>query len=89
MRKSKFTDSQILAILKEYEQGQSSKELARKYGFHYQTLHDWKKKFSGISSTKELARIKELESENNRLKKMFANLSLEYEAIKDVLSKKW
>ena len=73
MRKSKFTDSQILAILKEYEQGQSSKELARKYGFHYQTLHDWKKKFSGISSTKELARIKELESENNRLKKMFAN----------------
>ena len=89
MRESKFTDSQILAILKEYEQGQSSKELARKYGFHYQTLHDWKKKFSGISSTKELARIKELESENNRLKKMFANLSLEYEAIKDVLSKKW
>jgi putative transposase len=89
MRKSKFTDSQILAILKEYEQGQSSKELARKYGFHYQTLHDWKKKFSGISSTKELARIKELESENNRLKKMYANLSLEYEAIKDVLSKKW
>lgn len=89
MRKSKFTDSQILAILKENEQGQSSKELARKYGFHYQTLHDWKKKFSGISSTKELARIKELESENNRLKKMFANLSLEYEAIKDVLSKKW
>ena len=89
MRTSKFTDSQILAILKEYESGQTAKELYRKYGFHYQTLHDWKKKFSGISSTKELARIKELESENNRLKKMFANLSLEYEAIKDVLSKKW
>lgn len=83
MRTSKFTDSQILAILKEYESGQTAKELSRKYGFHYQTLHDWKKKFSGINSTKEL------ESENNRLKKMFANLSLEHEALKDVLSKKW
>jgi putative transposase len=89
MRTSKFTDSQILAILKEYESGQTAKELYRKYGFHYQTLHDWKKKFSGISSTKELQKIKELESENNRLKKIFANLSLEHEALKDVLSKKW
>lgn len=89
MKKSKFTESQILAILKEYESGQSSKELARKYGFHWQTLHDWKRRFSGVSTTNELAKIKELEGENNRLKKMFANLSLEYEAIKDVLSKKW
>lgn len=89
MKRSKFTESQILAILKEYEQGQSSKELARKYGFHWQTLHDWKKRFAGVSSTNELAKIKELELENNRLKKMYANLSLEYEAIKDVLSKKW
>ncbi|MCF2220041.1 transposase [Chryseobacterium sp. PS-8] len=85
MRTSKFTDSQILAILKEYESGQTAKELSRKYGFHYQNLHDWKKKLS----TKELQKIKELESENNRLKKMFANLSLEHEALKDVLSKKW
>lgn len=54
MRTSKFTNSQILAILKEYESGQTAKELYRKYGFHYQSLHDWKKKFSGISSTKEL-----------------------------------
>lgn len=89
MRTSKFTDSQILAILKEYESGQTAKELARKHGFHYQTIHDWKKRFSGISSTNELAKIKELESENSRLKKMFANLSLEHEALKDVLSKKW
>jgi len=47
------------------------------------------KKFNGISSAKELVKIKELESENNRLKKMFANLSLEHEALKDVMSKKW
>ena len=52
-------------------------------------VHDWKKKFGGINSTKELHKIKELESENNRLKKMFANPSLEHEALKDVLSKKW
>lgn len=89
MRTSKFTDSQILAILKEYESGQTAKELARKHGFHYQTIHDWKKRFSGISSAGELANIKELESENNRLKRMFANLSLEHEALKDVVSKKW
>ena len=89
MRTSKFTDSQILAILKEYESGQTAKELYRKYGFHYQTLHDWKKKFSGISSTKKLQKIKELKSKNNQLKKIFTNLSLEHEALKDVLSKKW
>lgn len=75
--------------IKNEQSGQTAKELSRKYGFHYQTLHDWKKKFSGISSTKELQKIKELESENSRLKKMFANLSLEHEALKDVMSKKW
>lgn len=69
--------------------GQTAKELSRKYGFHYRTLHDWKKKFSWINSTKKLTKIKELESKNSRLKKMFANLSLEHEALKDVLSKKW
>lgn len=89
MRKSKFTESQILAILKEDESGISAPELGRKYGFHYQTIYDWKRRFGGITSAKELARIKELEQENNRLKKMFANLSLEHEALKDVLSKKW
>lgn len=78
MRTSRFTDSQILVILSEYKSGQAAKELSWKYGFHYQTLQDWKKKFSGINSTKEMAKIKELESKNNRLKKMFANLSLEY-----------
>ncbi|AZA73716.1 transposase [Chryseobacterium indoltheticum] len=57
MRKSKFKDSQILAILKEYELGQTAKELSRKYGFHYQTLHDLKKKFRGINSPKVLAKI--------------------------------
>lgn len=89
MRKSKFSESQILTILKEYESGHTTQDLSRKYGFHPQTIYEWKRRFSGISTTHELAKIKELEWENNRLKKMFANLSLEHEALKDVLSKKW
>lgn len=76
-----------MAILKEFESGQTAKELSRKYGFLYRTLHDWKKKFEGISSTKELQKIKELKSESNRLKTMFANLRLEHEALKMLCQK--
>lgn len=89
MKKSKFSDSQILSILKEYEAGSTAKDLGRKHGFHYQTLYDWKKRFSGVESISELEKLKELAQENARLKKMYANLSLEHEALKDVLSKKW
>lgn len=89
MKKSRFSDSQILSILKEYEQGTSARDLARKHGFHHQTLYDWKRRFSGVSDVSELAKLKELAQENARLKKMYANLSLEHEALKDVLSKKW
>jgi putative transposase len=89
MKNKKWRDSEILKILKEYESGVSAKELARQYGFYHQTLYDWKKKFDGVQSVQELARIRELEQENAKLKKMYANLALENEAIKDVLSKKW
>lgn len=89
MKKSKFTDSQILAILKAYESGETAMDLARKHGFHHQTLYDWKRRFSGIENATELVRIKELEQENQRLKKLYANLSIEHDALKDVLSKKW
>lgn len=89
MKNKKFSDSQILGILKEYEQGMSAKDLSRKHGFYHQTLYDWKKRFSGISDVSELARIRELEEENSKLKKMYADASLEIHALKDVLSKKW
>ena len=89
MRKRKFTDSQILSIIKEHEQGISSKELGRRYGFHHQTLFDWKKRFSGVKNVSELKKIKELEAENNKLKRLYAERCLEIEAMKDVLSKKW
>lgn len=64
MKKSKFSDSQILSILKEYEQGSTAKELAHRYGFHHQTLYDWKKRFSGVNNVSELSKLKELTQEN-------------------------
>jgi putative transposase len=88
MKKSKFTEAQILAILKERESGLSVAELCRKHGISEPTFHNWKKKYAGMTLD-ELKRLKELEQENARLKKMYSNLSLEYDAIKDLLSKKF
>ena len=89
MKKSKWSESQILKILKEYESGVSVKQLARTYGFYYQSLYLWKRKYGGIESSSELVKYRELEKENNRLKKMYAEVSMERDALKDVLSKKW
>jgi putative transposase len=88
MKKSNFTEAQILAILKERESGLSVIELCRKHGISEPTFHNWKKKYAGMTLD-ELKRLKELEQENARLKRMFSNLSLEYDAIKDLLSKKF
>lgn len=88
MKKSNFTEAQILAILKEKETGLSVTELCRKHGISEPTFHNWKKKYAGMTLD-ELKRLKELEQENARLKKMYSNLSLEYDAIKDLLSKKF
>ena len=88
MKKSRFTEAQILSILKEWETGVSVLELCRKHGISEPTFHNWKKKYAGMS-VDELRRLKELEQENSRLKKMFSNLSLENDALKDLLSKKF
>lgn len=88
MKKSNFTEAQILGILKERESGLSVAELCRKHGISEPTFHNWKKKYAGMTLD-ELKRLKELEQENSRLKKMYSNLSLEYDAIKDLLSKKF
>jgi putative transposase len=88
MKKSNFTEAQILAILKERESGLSVIELCRKHGISEPTFHNWKKKYAGMTLD-ELKRLKELEHENARLKRMYSNLSLEYDAIKDLLSKKF
>ncbi|MBN2893507.1 MAG: transposase [Bacteroidales bacterium] len=88
MKKITFTETQILNILKEQEQGLKVAEICRKHGISDATFFNWKKKYSGMT-IQELKRLKELEYENSRLKKMFADLSLENEALKDIVSKKF
>jgi putative transposase len=86
MRKSKFTESQILAILREGEAGLPVAEVCRKHGISNALYYQWKSKY-GVS-VNELKRVRELEAENSKLKKMYAELALENAAIKDVLSRK-
>ena len=87
MKKSKFTETQIVNILKEAEAGISVDELSRKHGFSKSTFYKWKAKYSGMD-TSALKRLKELETENQRLKQMYADLSLEHKALKDIVQKK-
>lgn len=87
MKKSRFTESQILAVLKEGEAGVPVAELARKHGISKATYFNWRSRYAGASLA-ELRRLRELESENSKLKRMYADLALENAAIKDVLSRK-
>ena len=87
MKKSRFTESQIVAILKEGEVGVSPCEIARKHGISRATYFNWRSKYGGVT-VNELKRMKELEAENAKLKRMYADLALENVAIKDVLSRK-
>ena len=87
MKKSRFTESQIVAILKEGEAGLAVAQLARKHGISAATYYHWKAKYAGAGIA-ELKRLRELEAENAKLKRMYADLALENTAIKDVLSRK-
>lgn len=87
MKRSKFSESQIVTILKEAEGGVPLEDLIRQHGFSKASFYKWKAKYSGMSVS-ELKRLKELEEENRRLKQMYANLSLEHEVLKDIIEKK-
>ena len=87
MKKSRFTESQIVAILKEGEVGVSPGEISHKHGISRATYFNWRSKYGGVT-VNELKRMKELEAENAKLKRMYADLALENVAIKDVLSRK-
>jgi putative transposase len=87
MKKSRFTERQIVGVLKQAEAGLPVKDLCRKIGISDQTFYNWKAKYGGLSVS-ELKRLRELEAENARLKKMYADLALENEAIKAVLNRK-
>jgi putative transposase len=87
MKKSRFTESQIVSILKEGEAGVGIAELTRKHGISRATYFHWHSKYAGVTVS-ELKRMKELEAENAKLKRLYAELVLESAAIKDVLSRK-
>ncbi len=87
MKKSRISEPQIMRILKENESGISVPDLARKHGVSAGTIYNWRSKYGGMESS-DLKRLKELEREHNRLKKMFADLSMENHALRDVIEKK-
>jgi putative transposase len=87
MRKSRFTESQIVSILKQGEAGVPIAEILRQHGISKATYFHWRSKYAG-ASVDELKRLRELEAENAKLKRMYAELALENAAIKDVLSRK-
>ena len=88
MKRIKFSESQIIKILKEYETGREVTDLCREYGIARATFYNWRRKYSGMDAS-QLKRLKELEEENNRLKRMYADLSLDHEMLKDILGKKF
>lgn len=87
MKKTKFSESQIVAILKEGEAGMTVAEISRKHGISKNTYFNWKSRYGG-ATVSDLKRLKELEAENARLKRMYGELALENAAIKDLLNRK-
>ncbi len=88
MKKSRFTDEQIIGALKRLDGGIPAKDVARDLGVNVQTLYRWRKKFGGLD-VNEARRLKQLEDENRRLKRLVADLTLDKQMLQDVASRKW
>ena len=86
MKKSRFTETQIIAILKEYEAGKKVTDICREHGLSNATFFNWKSKYGGLE-VNELKHLKDLEEENGRLKKMYADLSLDHQILKEIFKK--
>lgn len=88
MRGSRYTEAQIVALLKEQEAGVTTEELCRRHGVSQQTFYRWKAKYGGLD-VGDAQRLRALEDENRRLKRLVADLALDNAALKDVLGKNW
>ena len=88
MKTSRFSDSQIMAILKQAEAGTPAPEICREHGISSPTFYKWRTKFGGMDASL-LSRLRELEDENRRLKKMYADERLKAEIIQEAMAKKW
>ncbi len=87
MRKSKFSEHQIIGALKRSEQGVAVKDICREMGVSSATFYQWRSKYGGLEAS-DLKRLKDLEAENRRLKQMYADLSLDHRILKDIVEKK-
>ncbi len=87
MKKSRYSETQIVKVLKEVEMGKLVKDICREYGISDATYYNWKSKYGGMEAS-DVKRLKELETENQRLKQMYADLSLEHRILKDIVEKK-
>jgi putative transposase len=88
MKRKRFTEEQIIGVLKEHELGAKTADLCRKHGISEATFYNWKSKFGGMDVS-EVKRLKQLQDENGKLKKLLADAMLDNAALKDLLSKKW
>ncbi len=87
MKRSKFSEYQIVRIIKEVEGGRTVKEICREHSISDATYYNWKAKYGGMEAS-DIKRLKELEEENRRLKQLYADISLENRALKDIIAKK-
>lgn len=87
MKKQKFTETQILQVLKQYEGGREALDVCREYGISKATLFNWRKRYNGMDSS-QIKQLKELQDENRRLKQMYAELSLDHQLAKEIIEKK-